>query len=94
METIAILLLNLHSIAHNKYILYKCNIQILNFVLCRKPFVESSNYSFKSSWVSLYKLCSPGFGQFIPFFLADPLKLHQIGWEACGRKSSGLPTDV
>ena len=27
--------------------------------------------------------------QFIPFFLADPLTLHQIGWEA----SSGLSTD-
>lgn len=25
-------------------------------------------YSFKSSWVSLYKLCTPGFGQVIRFF--------------------------
>ena len=33
-----------------------------------------SPVQFESSWVSLYKLCTPGFGQFIPF-LPDPLKL-------------------
>ena len=31
--------------------------------------------------LSLYKLSTAGFESFIPFFLADPLKLHQIGRE-------------
>lgn len=30
------------------------------------------------SWLSLYKLCKPVFGQFVPFFPADPVKLYQI----------------
>lgn len=30
----------------------------------------------ESSWLSLYRLYTPGFGQFILIFLTDPLKLH------------------
>lgn len=37
--------------------------------------------SLESSWVCFCKLCTPGFGQFILFFLSDPLKLCQTGWE-------------
>ena len=29
-----------------------------------------------------YKLGTPIFGEFLPFFSADPLKLCQFGWEA------------
>jgi hypothetical protein len=28
------------------------------------------------------KLGTPIFGEFLPFFSADPLKLSQVGWEA------------
>lgn len=35
---------------------------------------------FNCKWI--YKLCPPGFGQFILFFPAEPLKLRLIGWEA------------
>lgn len=51
-----------------------------HFKLIEKPFF-GSNYSFKSSWVHLYKLCTPGFRKFIPFFLADPLTLSRL-WTA------------
>lgn len=35
---------------------------------------------FESSCVSLYQICKPGFGWFLTFLLADPVKLNQIGW--------------
>lgn len=37
-----------------------------------------SNYILQS----LERLCTPGFGHFIPFFLADPLRFCQNGWAA------------
>ena len=36
----------------------------------------------ESSWVLSYKLGTPVFGEFLPFFSADPLKLCQVGWGA------------
>ena len=39
-----------------------------------------SDYSLDSSWVWRYKLGTPLFGEFLPFFSADPLKLCQVGW--------------
>ena len=51
----------------------------------------SSNYSLHSSWFSLYKLCTSGYGQFILFFLADLLRLCQIGWEASELPSRPSP---
>ena len=42
-----------------------------------------SDYSLESSWVWRYKLGTPVFGEFLPFFSADPLKLCQVGWERC-----------
>ena len=29
---------------------------------------------------SLHQLCTSGFGDFLPFFLVDLLKLCQVGW--------------
>ena len=40
-----------------------------------------SDYSYESSWVCLYQLCTSGLGDFLPFFPADLLKLCQVGWE-------------
>jgi hypothetical protein len=37
-----------------------------------------SDYSIKSSWVGHYKLGTPVFGEFLPFFSADPQALS--GW--------------
>ena len=54
------------------------SIQTLYSVLCWSTF--GSDYSFKSSWVWLYKLGTPVFVEFLPFFSADPLKLSQVGW--------------
>lgn len=68
------------------------SIQTLNSVLCRSLF--GSNYSFESSEVSLYNLCTPGFGKFIPFFLADPLMLRQIGQEASVNCHLQVSTDL
>ena len=51
-----------------------------NSALSKSSF--SRNHSLKSSWFSVHRLCKPGFGQFIPFFQADPLKVHQTGCEA------------
>ena len=36
----------------------------------------------KSYWVWRSKLGTPIFGEFLPFFSADPLKLCQVGWGA------------
>ena len=43
----------------------------------RSTFV--SDYSLESSWVWRYKLGTPVFGEFLPFFSADLLKLCQVG---------------
>jgi hypothetical protein len=32
--------------------------------------------------INLNKLVTPVFGEFLPFFSADPLKLFQVGWRA------------
>ena len=47
-------------------------------ILCRSGF--GSDYSFESSWLYLHQLCISGFGDFLPFFIADLLKLCQVGW--------------
>ena len=47
-------------------------------VICWSTF--GSDYSLESSWVWRYKLGTPVFGEFLPFFSADPLKLCQVGW--------------
>ena len=64
---------------------FKCiktsnEIQTLYSVLCWSTF--GSDYSLESSWVWHYKLGTPVFGEFLPFFSADPLKLRQVGWGA------------
>ena len=64
---------------NKKYHIY-ISIQTLYSVLCWITFV--SDYSLKSSWVWSYKLGTPVFGEFLPFFSADPLKLCQVGWGA------------
>ena len=50
------------------------------YVLCRS--VLGSEYSFEASWVCrcLHQLCTSGFGDFLPFFLVDLLKLCEVGW--------------
>ena len=67
-------------------------IQSFNSVLCRCPF--GRNDSFESTWVSLYKLCTPGFGRF-PIL---PIRSSQDSsdWlgNVCDLPSSGLSTDV
>ena len=74
-----------------KSLIYK-TIQTLNSVLYRSPF--GCNYSLHSSWLSLNKLCTLGFGQLVLLFLADPLKLHHTGWDVSVMPSTGLCTDV
>ena len=54
------------------------SIQPPECILCRSAF--GSDYSFESSWVCLYQLCTSGFGDFLPFFLANLLKLSQVRW--------------
>ena len=49
-------------------------------ILCKNTF--SSDYCFESSWVRLHQLYTSAFGDFLPFFLPDLLKLHQVGWGA------------
>ena len=48
-------------------------------ILCRSAF--GRDFGFESSWVCLYRLCTSGFGDFLPFFLADLLKLCQLDGE-------------
>ena len=59
-----------------KYHIY-ISIQTLYSILCWCTF--GSDYSLKSSWVWRYTLGTPVFGEFLPFFSADPLKLSQVG---------------
>ena len=56
------------------------SIQTLYSALCWSAF--GSDYSLESSWVWRYKLGTTVFGDFLPFFSADPLKLCQVGWGA------------
>ena len=58
----------------NNYII----IQTLYSVLCCCTF--GSDYSIESSWVWRYKFGLHVFGEFLPFFSADPLKFCQVGW--------------
>jgi len=66
----------------NKKLKYNMYISIhsLCSMLCWSTF--GSNYSLKSFWVWRYKLGTPIYGQFLPFFFAEPLRLHQVGWGA------------
>ena len=48
--------------------IYIC-IQTLYLVLCLSTF--GSDYSLKSSWIWCYKLGTPVFGEFLPFFSAN-----------------------
>ena len=56
-----------------KYDIYIC-IQTLYSVVCWSTF--GSDYS---SWLWRYKLGTPVFWEFLPFFSADPLTLSQVG---------------
>jgi hypothetical protein len=60
-----------------KYHIY-ISIQTLYSVLRWSTF--GSDYCLKSSWVWCWNLGTPVFGEFLPFFSADPLKLCQVGW--------------
>jgi len=64
----------------NEILTYLASISIQppESIFCRSAF--GNHYSFESSWVCLYKLCTSGFGDFLPFFLAYFLKLSQVGW--------------
>lgn len=68
--------------------------QTLYSKLCKSP--VGSNKSCESSWIRLYKLYTPGFRQFIPLFMADPLKDHWIEWWTPENRfrSSGLSTNI
>ena len=52
------------------------SIQTVYSVLCWSTF--GSDDSLEYSWVWRYKLGTPVFGEFLPFFSADPLKLCQV----------------
>ena len=62
------------------YNLHKKSIQPHESILCWSAF--GSDYSFESTWVCLFQLCTSEFGDFLPFFLVDLLKLCQVGWGA------------
>ena len=49
-------------------------------VLCWRTFC--SDYSLESSWIWRYNLGTPVFGEHLPFFSADSLKLCHVGWGA------------
>ncbi len=58
----------------------------ITFTLVFRPFtqylVEGPLAAITASslfWVWRYKLCTPGLGDFLPFFFANPLKLGQVG---------------
>lgn len=51
------------------------------FKLVFRPFIQDLE---KHLLVSLDKLCTPGFEQFLLFLLADLLKLSLIGWGCLG----------
>ncbi len=64
-------------------------------ILCWSTF--DTNYSLKSFgvWLWCYKLGTPIFGQFLPFFFAGPLKLYLVGWVPSGvQPFSDLSRDV
>ena len=56
------------------------SIPTLYSVLCWSTF--GGDYSLDFSWVWRYKIGTIVFGEFIPFFSADPCKLCQVGWGA------------
>ena len=60
-----------------KYHIY-IGIQTLHSVLCWSTF--GSDYSLELYWVWRYKPGTPVFGEFLPFFSADLLKLCKVGW--------------
>ncbi len=57
---------------------YPICIQTLYSVFSWSTF--GSNYSLESFWAWRNKLWTPGLGDFLPFFFANPLKLGQVGW--------------
>ena len=64
-----------------KYHIYiRGSIQTLYSVLWWSTF--GSDYSLEASWVWRYRLGTPAFGEFLPLFSVDPLKLCQVGWGA------------
>jgi hypothetical protein len=83
-------LIKLHTIPHNDKLktendkLFYISIQTLHSVHSWSTF--GSDYSLESSWVWLYKIGTPVFGEFLPFFSADPLKVCQVG---CGPSLPG-----
>ena len=54
------------------------SIQTLYSVLCWSTF--GRDYSLESSWVWHYKLGTPVFGEFLPYYYAYLLNLCQVGW--------------
>ena len=68
------------------------SIQTIYSVLCWKAF--GSDNIIDSSWIWRYKLGTPLFGEFLPFFSVDPLKLS--GWigSIASQLFSGLSRDV
>ena len=57
---------------------FDISIQTLYSVLSWSTF--SSDFSLESFCVWGNKLCTPGFGNFLPPYSTDPLKLCQVGW--------------
>ena len=59
------------------YLIY-ISIQTPEAIFYRHTF--GGDYSFESSWVCLYQLCTSG--DFLPFFPIDFLKLCEVRWGA------------
>ena len=53
-----------------------------------------SDYSLESSWIWRVKLGKPVFGEFLPFFFADPLKLCQFVQGALLNSSFQVSTEM
>ena len=73
-------LINLHTIPHNDLNYIYTSIQTLYSVLCWSTF--GSDYSLESFGVWRFKLGTSVFGEFLPLFSADSLRLCQVGWRA------------
>lgn len=76
-KTILEIFVNILKINNKEHHIH-LSVQTLYAVLSWSTFC--SDYSLKTSLVWRDKLCTSGFGDFLPLFSADPLKISWFGW--------------
>lgn len=71
----------LHQAAHNPQKQRKTSTKnFLPIYLKSKSEIAPLDMYSDLLFITLQRFCTPVFGQFLPFFLADPYKLNQIRW--------------